>query len=172
MSLHAPVTALTRARPQAPTALLTPPPVASVRFGIRVAGFGLLLPPERPAEVLARPALYQLHHSPVWLAGLFPLRGHLLPAIDLTALLGGEPQTQAFILVLGQREQALGLLMDTLPHTLQLPPPLPQLPPLPAVLAPHVGAAYETPAGLWLDWQDHAFIRQLQRADAGGSPSA
>lgn len=171
MMPQAPVAALTRARPQAPTALLTPPPVASVRFGVRVAGFGLLLPPERPAEVLARPPIYHLHHSPTWLAGLFSLRGHLLPALDLTTLLGNEAQPQPFILVLGQREQGVGLLIDTLPHTLHLPAPLPQLPPLPDLLTSHVQAAYETTSGLWFDWQDQTFIQQLVAASLGSLSS-
>jgi chemotaxis signal transduction protein len=166
--LESPTAALLRPHPQAPTALLTSTSTQALRFGVRIGAFGLLIAPNRQAEVLAKPTLYALPHSPVWLAGLMPLRGHLLPVVDLYPLLELDVENPSrFLLVLGQREQSIAILIDALPRTLALPAPLTQLPPLPAALAPHISRAYETPAGLWFDWQDQTFLQQLASASSG-----
>src|SRR5262249_53729688 len=61
--------------------------VTRVRYGVRIAGLGLLIGSKTGAEVVFPLPLAAMPNSPEWLLGIINLRGNLLPVIDLYAAL-------------------------------------------------------------------------------------
>jgi chemotaxis-related protein WspB len=82
------------------------------------AHYGLELSAVR--AVIARPPLRPLVEAPPWAAGVFRLRGRLVPVVDLGVLHGGAPARPAYasrvVIVTARapdgRERPLGLLAE------------------------------------------------------------
>jgi chemotaxis signal transduction protein len=91
------------------------------------------------------------------------LRGTLLPVFDLHQLLGtGEgSRDQRTVLILDQRDDAVGIPIDGLPQSVALDRTLQNIPPLPEGLEAHVPAAYATGKALWLDFDHQSFFMAI-----------
>ncbi|MFO1300263.1 MAG: hypothetical protein U1F17_07765 [Burkholderiaceae bacterium] len=115
----------------------------AARFGARLGGVGVALPPGTPLEFVADAAIYPLPLAPARVAGLMHLRGQPLVVLDPSA----EPvATTAMrrrdVLVVGKPPQAAALLVDGPPQALvdgswqaghERPPDCPFVPALDAV---------------------------------------
>lgn len=90
--------------------------VAQDRFGLDAA---------LVVEVVPLAALRQAHHAPGYVAGLFNYRGAVVPVIDLTALLTGQPcprllSTRIMLVTYsgaGGAQHVLGLLAERVLET-------------------------------------------------------
>jgi twitching motility protein PilI len=125
------------------------------RMAIRLGELGLLLPWDGGREVLPAPAVSRIPNTVSWLCGVANVRGSLVPVVDAAAALGvtrtaGVP---AYLLICGDGDNALGLLIDGLPRVLEVDVArmIPDRPVAPALLDRSVIAAYEQAGRVWLD---------------------
>lgn len=134
-----------------------------IRFGVRVGHCHLLIASQTLSEVVARPMLYALPHTPRWFLGLLNQRGNLLPVFDLHHVLQitAQAQGQRTALILDQGRDAVGLCIDGMPQSVRLEQRLRQVPSLPPLLAAHVGAAYGDGSAVWLEFDHHGFFTTL-----------
>jgi twitching motility protein PilI len=135
-------------------------------FGFRVGSLGFLVPASLHCEVIEQVQVNPLPNTQAWFGGLFNLRGNLIPVIDLHRLLGEEsadPKKRRLFSI-DKGEKAVALWIDGLPqvhgHDHE---PLQQLPPLPAVLEPHVREGYLHQGQAWLNVRFGEFFMALGR---------
>lgn len=125
------------------------------RMCFRVGHLGLLAPPNDGREVITPPPVSRVPNTASWMRGLANIRGELVPVVDAAAALGVTRQTGArtYLLIFGQGENTIGLLIDGLPRLLHLSATgqLPEPPGMPRLLADSVMAAYEHTDRVWLD---------------------
>jgi twitching motility protein PilI len=137
---------------------------AAAWFGFRVGSLGLLLPPGVYGEVIGQARVNPFPNTQPWFSGMLNLRGNLVPVFDLRRLLdeGGADQGKRHLFGIDRGEKTVALRIDGLPEAQgALPPPLKQLPPLPAVLKPHVHEGYTQHGQLWLHIQFDALFKAL-----------
>ena len=147
------------------------PAGAGTFFGFRVGGLGFLVSAEIYCEVLEQAQVNPLPNTQAWFGGLLNLRGNLVPVIDLHRLLGesvADPKKRR-LFTLDKGEKAVALWIDGLPEV-HGPgrEPLEALPPLPAVLAPHVPWGYAYQGQAWLNVRFADFFIALGRQIALG----
>jgi twitching motility protein PilI len=167
-----PSTALTRFAPEVVESVAGDSAKAEVRYGIRVAGIGLLLHRGSGAELVSKPTFAPLPNAPAWLRGLMNLRGNLLPIVDLQQLLSGGEQAAAvdagfLVLVYGKADKAVGVSIDAPPRAVRDMHAVEQLPPLPDDLLPHVGEAYLEGEEFWVEFKHESFFDALTTSGAG-----
>lgn len=139
--------------------------VEQVRYGVRVGGYGVLLPVDTVSEVLDRTDIFPLPNTAPWFEGLINLRGNVVPVFDLrkliaTAPLAGERQ---MLLVLDKGERALGIAIDGLPVPAPESAALEQRPPLPDALEKFTGKVFERGESLWLEVDMPGLISSLSK---------
>ena len=121
------------------------------------AGAHYALATEAVREIVWRPWLTPFAEMPDYVAGVFQLRGRMVPVIDLQSRLGGKalaPQTWHRIVVLERAGQWLGLLVEDVARVAALPAealePVPSFA-LPGSTARFLKAGARLPDGLvWL----------------------
>ena len=148
-----PSEALTRFVPQQQTRQPGACDVARIRFGFRVGNIGLLVPTGMLSELVEETEVYPLPTTPVWFPGLINLRGSLVPVFDLKKLFnleepGGEKPN---LLVLNAGAEAVSVLIDGLPLSLDTNRRVEQIPPLPEILREHSHAVYVREREIWVD---------------------
>jgi twitching motility protein PilI len=135
----------------------TPVPVALAalpRMGIRIGQLRLLLPADGAREVITPPPISRVPHTVPWLLGLANVRGGLVPVVDAAAALGETRRGEEppYLLISGQGDGTLGLLIDGLPRLLNVDPAQQaERPAVSSLLEPNIVAAYRHDRGLWLD---------------------
>ncbi|WJN59956.1 chemotaxis protein CheW [Pseudomonas sp. SO81] len=113
------------------------------------------------AEVLPLRRLRPVPATPAWVAGLLAHRGTLLPVLDISQLLGGQPATQRtstrLVLVHYQPRDSterhlLGLILERAAETLRCAPEEFRAYGLDTPDAPYLGPVYQDARGLvqWL----------------------
>jgi|GEM_PF-288895 twitching motility protein PilI len=135
--------------------------VSRARYGFRIGELGLLINPDTGNEVLAVPQITPLPGTPLGFLGLINLRGNLVPLYELHVLLGmGMPRysNDRVVLIFGQGEKAVGILIDNYPKALPSLRALPNFPPLPDALQPHVSAGYLEDDAVWLEFNHSSFF--------------
>lgn len=167
-SLLSPSEALTRFVPGGTMQAGEARAVAPIRFGARVGDIGLLIPLGMLSELVEDAEIYPLPTTPPWFQGLINLRGSLVPVFDLKALFGnvGQKVERTNLLVLNSREEAVGILIDGLPMTLDVAQPNEQLPLLPPVLREYSQAVYVRGEEVWVEFDFDGLFR------AAGSQTA
>lgn len=131
-------------------------PELQQRMGVRVGGLQLLVPADAGREVIPPPAISRIPHTAAWLRGLANVRGNLIPVLDLAAvpgINGAGASRRPYLLIAGQGQAAMGLLIDGLPRLVNLsaadrPIAAWQVAPL---LQDSVVAAYERDGGVWFE---------------------
>jgi twitching motility protein PilI len=125
------------------------------RMCFRVGDLGLLFPFSVGREVITPPAVSRVPNTASWFRGLANVRGTLVPVIDAADAFDvtNKSGTPPYVLIFGHGENAIGLLIDGLPRSLDIdasavvadPPAVPRL------LGDSVTAAYETAGRTWLE---------------------
>jgi len=141
-----------------------------LRCGIRLAGgaIALLLPPQRPAELLRGIAVCAVPNVPRWFIGMANLRGELVPVFDLLDHLGiavARSLRAADLLVVGTGASAFAIPVASEPEVLTLTVPSSDAPPPEAALAAFVSQAWLGPEGYWYDFEFDRWLRCLASAD-------
>lgn len=125
------------------------------RLALRVGPLGLLFPVRMGSEVLAPPNTSRLAYLPAWVLGLANVRGTLVPVVDLAEAIGLSRDVSArqYTLMVGNRNESMGLLVDGLPVTCKFERKemLSALPPHPDMLAGHITGALDRNGEVWLD---------------------
>lgn len=135
--------------------------VAPIRFGFRVGEIGLLVPPGMLSELVEESEIYPLPTTPSWFRGLINLRGSLVPVFDLKKLfeIQGESTEVTNLVVLNSGEEAVGILIDGLPVTLDATKVPEQSPPLPPVLRKYSQTVYVRDQEIWVEFDFDGFFR-------------
>ncbi|HLP96931.1 MAG TPA: chemotaxis protein CheW [Sideroxyarcus sp.] len=136
------------------------------RYGFRVGALGLLIDPGTGSEVVPVSSVTPLPDAPRGFLGLVNLRGNLVPLYELHVLLGGDRrQADAgmMVLVFGQGEQAVGVVIDGYPVALNQLSQLHSVPQLPDALQAHVSAGYMQDGVVWLEFDHGAFFDEACR---------
>lgn len=136
------------------------------RYGFRIGELGLLVKQEAGSEMLSVPQIASLPGAPAGFLGLINLRGNLVPLYELRILLGmgpRQPGAEPMVLVLGQGEQAVGVIIEGRPLALSTLRQLHNLPPLPGALQDHVPAGYMQDDMVWLEFDHSTFFDEACR---------
>ena len=138
------------------------------RMGFRVGQLGLMFPWDAGREVVMPPPVSRIPNTAPWFMGLANVHGGLVSVVDAAAAFGVTRQTGVpeYLLIFGQGEDALGLLIDGLPRLLDVDVSqrLASLPELPALLeGGAVLAGYHRTDRVWLDLNLDALSDNLDR---------
>ena len=135
--------------------------VAPIRFGFQVGEIGMLVPPGMLSELVDESEIYSLPTTPRWFRGLINLRGSLVPVFDLKQLfeMQGESAVKANLLVLNTGEEAVGILIDGLPVTLDVTKIPERSPPLPPALRKYSQTVYVRDRELWVEFDFEGFFQ-------------
>ncbi|OGI47897.1 MAG: hypothetical protein A2151_03310 [Candidatus Muproteobacteria bacterium RBG_16_65_34] len=142
------------------------------RYGLRVGDLHFLAGRHAARETLDPPPVYPLPHTPAWLKGLANVRGNIVPVIDLAVAAGTNHVSalKPYLVVFGQTEESMALLVDGLPKvlTLEAAERLASPPAVASELQEFVTAAYDHEGLVWLELDFarlfEAFSRRLARA--------
>jgi len=133
----------------------------------RVGPLGLLFPSDAAREVLAPPPVSRVPHTAAWLQGLANVRGELVPVVDAAAAFGvaRDSRARTYLLLFGQGEAAVGVLIDGLPRLFDPSAAVPRPTPteLPDLLAGSVIGACEHDGRTWLDIDVDQLLDALAR---------
>lgn len=143
--------------------------VKYARYGFRMGELGLLINPNAGSEVLDMTQVATLPNAPPGFLGLINLRGNLVPLYELRIVLGIDARpagTTTRILVFGQGEQAVGVVIDGYPQALTALNPLPHFPALPDALQQHVSAGYVQDDVVWLEFEHSTFFGEISGSAA------
>jgi len=158
----APVDALTRFSPaKLARGTLRAYEVAHLRYGVRVANLGLLVPAGIISEVVEALPVHPMPNAAAWFAGMVNLRGNLIPVFDLQTLLMGSGAGLQKLLVLDRGERAAAIPIDELPKPVDVQQRSIQVPPVPAEIEPYVGRGYLDNAEIWVDVDFTALFEAL-----------
>jgi twitching motility protein PilI len=118
-----------------------------------------LIRPDTRSEVVTAVSIASIPNMPTWFLGMMNLRGHLLPVFDLHQLLetGPSRRDNRTLLVLDQGSDAVGIPIESLPHSVAINQALRHRPLLPEGLEAHVSTAYTVGKAIWLDFDHRSF---------------
>lgn len=138
----------------------------SRRLGFHVGSIGLLIAEHAISELREMVALCQIPNTAGWLLGLINLRGNLVPVFDLSMLLGLEKPAEKkkrMLLILGQGDEAGGIVIDDLPIHIALTAldRLETFPALPSAIKPFTNLAYEKNGEVWFNFDHKGFFESL-----------
>ena len=159
-----PEAALGRFEPPAGMVLAAAAKEQRGRYGYRISSLSFLIRAGCASEMLQKPDIWDLPGSSPWLLGLVNLRSNLVPVFDLRELFGLPPRdaaTQQLVLVFGQGDKAVGLLIDDFPKPLFDMRPFPGVPQLPEELQAHVRNGYMKDDSVWLEFDHETFFEEL-----------
>ncbi len=124
-------------------------PAAELRFVVNITPgqAGLVLPLGLQGEIWPSPRLAPLPGTSRWLLGLVNLRGTLAPVYELAGSLGWKepPVAEQRVLILGEGEERVGMVIHGDPRPLTLHPA--PAPPPPDSLARFVGSSFKSENG-------------------------
>lgn len=86
-----------------------------VGIGIRVGESLMLVPREEVREVLEYPDITRVPGAQGWVCGITNVRGRLMPAVDVSAFIGGDPiraKRSARMIIVNRPQIPAGLLVD------------------------------------------------------------
>jgi len=137
--------------------------LGTTRHGFELAGTRFLIPLGLHAELSARPPICAIPDTPTLLLGFINHRGETLPVFDLDRLTGSYPANAGrWVLRLGKGAEAIGLLLNDLPHGLLGGEAAASDAPPPSQLSPFCGQGYRQAGEQWWEF-DHprfcAFVR-------------
>ena len=165
-ALVTPSDALQRSFALAPTQAPAPGERADVverRYGVRLSEYGLLLPQAALCEIAETLPDCRLPNTPAWFAGVMNQRGNIVPVFDMAALLEtnhGAGPARAWVLIVGTRDDAVGLCIRELPQTVYVKASesLGHNPVTHPLLDRYVRVTYNSGESLWLEWDLYGFF--------------
>jgi len=145
-------------------------PVASGfnSFAIFAGELGLILESEKiVSEVIDILPMCTIPNAPSWLYSMANLRGNITPVFNLLDIFGYPDENNIEnkkILVIGSKEQAVGILIEKIPFKIELNynDKVDVMANLPEKLSPFVRTCYEKNNSLWVDWDVNGFFNSLK----------
>lgn len=124
-----------------------------VRYGFMIAQVGFMMARMTSSEIMIPPAVFRLPNTAPWFLGIANVRGNLIPVFDLAPLLARQSQRDAkqMTLVLDSGDNAVAVMIDGFPKTVEGLSPLEHAPALPGLLETHVKGGYAAAGEIWFD---------------------
>lgn len=137
--------------------------VARNRYGFRIGSLNFLMGERTLSEVISIMTAYPIPNTPAWMLGIINLRGNLVPVFDLKRLfdLPASERGGNFILVMDKGAQAVGMLIDDAPTTLQGLTAVADMPPLSKALEGYIPRAFRRGDSIWLELDHRGFFASL-----------
>lgn len=132
-----------------------------VRYVVDIGNLSLILPVGIQSEVIEIPEYTALPLMPDKVVGLCNLRGNLVPVFDLDKHLDLEEGSQErFLIALGEGDEFVGVLLESLPYLVQESDLVPtrQLPMLPETLSRYISNSFKKEGSVLLEYDHHAFF--------------
>lgn len=135
------------------------------RYGFVVDGIGFMISSEILCEVVKYYKVYPIPNTQPWMQGLVNLRGNLIPAYDLSMLLGFRdvPMKKGNLLVIDRGQESVGILIDSLPQPCDISglSEIAEIPKLPSGLSEFVTDAYSSDDVIWVGFKHKYFFKSL-----------
>ncbi|MEZ5591364.1 MAG: chemotaxis protein CheW [Gammaproteobacteria bacterium] len=149
---------------------LTRGPQVLNTYALELHHLGLLLPVDTPSALIddALPSC-RLPNIPHWLRCMANWNGNVVPIFHLDTLLGFDKpaadlkKTPDKTLIIGQGDEAVGVLVQSVPFRISLKSEdkLNRTPPLPQALQPYARSCYRTDR-IWVEWDFRGFFQALK----------
>jgi chemotaxis signal transduction protein len=139
-------------------------------YAFMAGDLGLMLESEKVvSEVMDMLPMCTLPNAPSWLYSMANLRGNITPIFNLLDIFeyqNVENIENKKILIIGTKEQAVGLIIDEIPFRIELSEDnkVDVIADLPFKLLPFVRNCYEKNSALWIDWDVDGFFKSLKLA--------
>lgn len=141
----------------------------NVRHGFKVGEINLLIKKGVISEVIDNMEAYPLPHLPEWMLGLLNIRGDMIPLFDLNIMLGESNlkktrnKKQELALILGQRNEAIAIVLESFPIVISKQWQSISKPRLDDRLQPYVSRAYLADGEVWLEFDyDECFYNLVK----------
>jgi len=133
------------------------------RYGVQLGEYGLLLPQSTICEIAEELPEGGLPNTPEWFVGVINQRGNIVPVFDISTMLEVDRSTRgsrAWTLIVGTRDEAVGLRLHALPEILYIDTgnPLTYNPITHSLLDRFVRATFNSNELLWLEWDMDGFF--------------
>jgi chemotaxis signal transduction protein len=137
--------------------------IAQRRYGVRLGEYGLLLPQGAICEIAENLPDCDLPNTPDWFAGVMNQRGNIVPVFDISAMLeisDSARGSRAWVLIVGTRDEAVGLRVSRLPETLYInaSESLTYNPVTQPLLDRFISTTFNCNDSLWLEWDMEGFF--------------
>jgi twitching motility protein PilI len=138
------------------------------RYGFMLGNIGLLIAENTLSEVMKAFRVYPVPNTKSWLQGLTNLRGNLVPVYDLGLFLDivDTPIQHNNLLVLDKGEEAIGILVDSLPipHDTSTWKRSKNNTELPTGLKNYIDDVYDNNGVLWGSFNHRQFFEAVKSA--------
>ncbi len=133
----------------------------SLRYGIKLGGYGLLVPDEIESEVIIDPKVFSVPNTSENMLGLISMRGRFAPVFDIAKMLDIPLQNhQKMIIVLTIDGNSIAFQYDSA-HSLELPEYISKnQATLPEAMIPFVGDCYQITDQYWYEFDIKTFVEQ------------
>ena len=140
------------------------------RRGFNVGELKLLVELDAASEVAEMPPLFRLPGAPLGVKGLANRHGRVVPVLDLMTLFSEEGRDGqhegAWLLVYGRGEDAVGIVIDTLPERKRFSDEdAVGLEELNHPVAQHAKAAYRDGDAIWIDVDMEGLFQSVFKVD-------
>lgn len=132
-----------------------------LRYGVRMGGYGLLVPDESESEVIIDPKVFSVPNTSENMLGLISMRGRFAPVFDIAKMLDLPLQNhQKMIIVLTIDGNCIAFQYDSA-HSLELPEFISKnQSTLPESMIPFVGDYYQIADQYWYEFDFKTFVEQ------------
>lgn len=143
--------------------LETTKPEPVIRYCYEVGKLIFILPEQLVSEVIENPQYTYIPKMPKIISGLCNVRDNLVPVFNLHEHCGYQKSTNKYLLVIGVGQDAVGVLLDSLPYSLEDEgyTDLHNIPSLPANLDSFVFKAFRKVDKIMIDYNHQAFFQSL-----------
>jgi len=134
------------------------------RRGFRIGELKLLVSLDATSEVAEIPPLFRLPGAPTGIIGLVNRHGRVMPVMDLSVLFGiqQEPAAGTWLLTCGRGDEAIGLIIDSLPERKKfVQGDEISLSDVAHPIAAHARAAYREGKDIWIDVDFEKFFTEV-----------
>lgn len=133
-----------------------------IQHGYSIGQFNFLVKELTCAEIMEDNSIFPLPKTQPGLRGLINARGSLIPVFDLKQLLNIKKNQKEYILVLGTEDDAVGIIIDSLPIQPSIKKQMQQTPPLHDAIKDYISHTYMDEENLvWMDFDYASFFISL-----------
>ncbi len=133
-----------------------------LRYGIKLGGYGLLVPKSMESEVIISPNIFPIPNTTDLMAGLISVRGRFAPVFNLGKILNldlNSRQTSTIVMTIDG--DLLAFPYDSA-HSLELPASVAEnQPQLPEALTQLAGNRYQIGQEFWIEFDFKTCIKQV-----------
>ena len=136
-----------------------------VRYVFDINKVGFILPEDTVSELIERPKFTFIPKMPSLVEGLCNVRGTLVPVFNLHKYFNIEKEANHYLLVIGEGENVVGVLLDELPYLLEEEhlQELNNIPQLPRSLESYTSKAFYLGDKILIEYNHEDFYKSLSQ---------